>query len=384
MPRAEVVDCVRLLGRRATEECGAVHHGIDAAHRGCKRVRIEQVALHDLDAGFAQRGRAAGIAHERTHMVTPQGESFREPASDLAGRSSDQDVHGPQRSPPGSPRIGENGHARAVTGACAARPNNPGMRPNDIPSDPMPRRASPAPCVAALSVHEVGRDTGGTLVPRLQSQIVVRFGPMARGGLDVHAMGVRQRVHRKRVFGGQRIVVARLPLGMDAAILGVPASAIAGQTVAIEDLWDDAACLFDRLACARGMPEAAAALEGAISERLGIVRARCANPRLALEAASRLARDSVDTVAADLGVSTRHLRRVFCEALGMGPKAFARLTRFHYALRDARQGGHGGWAGIAAAAGYYDQAHLIAEFRAIAGVTPRALVDELRAGPGLG
>ena len=34
---------------------------------------------------------------------------------------------------------------------------------------------------------------------------------------------------------------------------------------------------------------------------------------------------------------------------------------------------------IAADAGYYDQARLIAEFRAIAGTTPRELIRELRA-----
>jgi transcriptional regulator GlxA family with amidase domain len=37
------------------------------------------------------------------------------------------------------------------------------------------------------------------------------------------------------------------------------------------------------------------------------------------------------------------------------------------------------WAAIAAATGYYDQAHLIEEFRAIAGVTPRVLLSELGA-----
>ena len=91
----------------------------------------------------------------------------------------------------------------------------------------------------------------------------------------------------------------------------------------------------------------------------------------------------MDAAAADLGVSARHLRRVFREALGTSPKAFNRLMRFLRALGTARQDARTGWAGIAAVAGYYDQAHLIAEFRTIAGVTPRALVDELRAGPGI-
>jgi AraC-like DNA-binding protein len=86
----------------------------------------------------------------------------------------------------------------------------------------------------------------------------------------------------------------------------------------------------------------------------------------------------VGGVAVQLGVSERSLRRSFGEAVGMSPKAFAKLARFHRALRAARE--HGSWARIAAGAGYYDQAHLIADFRAIAGVTPRALLGEVRAG----
>jgi AraC-like DNA-binding protein len=61
----------------------------------------------------------------------------------------------------------------------------------------------------------------------------------------------------------------------------------------------------------------------------------------------------------------------------VGPKAFARLARFHRALSAARDDRHASWARIAAATGYYDQAHLIDEFRTIAGVTPRALLGEL-------
>jgi AraC-like DNA-binding protein len=98
----------------------------------------------------------------------------------------------------------------------------------------------------------------------------------------------------------------------------------------------------------------------------------------------RLTSANVSAVAVDLGVSERHLRRVFRETVGVSPKAFAKLKRFHRALRVAREDGRASWASIAAAAGYYDQAHLIAEVRAIAGATPRALLGELRAAPSSG
>jgi AraC-like DNA-binding protein len=260
------------------------------------------------------------------------------------------------------------------------------MHTNDSSHARVARSASTASAVAAFFAHEVDCDMPGVLVPRLETQIVVRFGPMARGGLDVHALGARQQVHRKLILGGQRTLVARLRLGMHEAVLGAPASAIVGHTVALEDLWGDdaAARLFDRLAGARDMVDAAAALESAVSDRLANTDARSARPRLALKAAEMLESASVDAVAAQLGVSARHLRRVFREALGVSPKAYARLTRFQRALNVAREDGHAGWASIAAAAGYYDQAHLIAEFHAIAGVTPRALVNELRMGPRIG
>ena len=114
--------------------------------------------------------------------------------------------------------------------------------------------------------------------------------------------------------------------------------------------------------------------------------ARPARAQLALAAAERLTRasGSVYAVAAELGVSERHLRRVFRETVGVSPKAFARIARFHRALGAAREDARAGWAGIAAAAGYYDQAHLIAEFRAIAGVTPRVLVGEMRGAAAIG
>jgi AraC-like DNA-binding protein len=242
-----------------------------------------------------------------------------------------------------------------------------------------------ASAVAALLTYECERDEPRVSLPRPEIELVVRFGPSARSGLDVHVLGVRPIVRRKLLHKGQRSVTARLHLCAPDAVLGVPASAIAGRIVRLEDLWGDAATrrLCDRLAGARDAADAAAILEGAITARLASADDRRGR-ELALGAADRLTRANVHAVAADLGVSERHLRRVFREAVGVSPKAFAKLTRFQRALRAAREGGHASWASIAVAAGYYDQAHLIAEFRAIAGVTPRALLRELRAAPLVG
>lgn len=245
------------------------------------------------------------------------------------------------------------------------------------------RSAVAAHAVAALSVYESDRDMPRVAIPRPEVHLVVRFGPTTRSGLDVHALGVPEKVRRKLIRRGQRVVMARLHLGVSEAVLGVHASAIAGRIIPLEELWGDAATrrLFDRLAGARDTHDAAAVLESAIAERLASTHGPRVGSRLALNAADRLASANVSAVAVDLGVSERHLRRVFREAVGVSPKTFAKLVRFRRALGAAREDRPAGWASIAAGAGYYDQAHLIAEFRAIAGVTPRVLLDELRAAP---
>ena len=80
----------------------------------------------------------------------------------------------------------------------------------------------------------------------------------------------------------------------------------------------------------------------------------------------------------ELGWSRRRLVARFREEIGLPPKAVARLFRFEHALELADGGA--GWAEVAVAAGYYDQAHLINEFRSITGITPRQYVTNLQDG----
>lgn len=245
-------------------------------------------------------------------------------------------------------------------------------------------RARPASVVDALLAFSCDRDMPLVAMPRAEIQIVARFGISAHEGLDVHVLGVGQTARRKHIRGGQRAVTARLQLGAHEAALGAPARELAGRTIPLDALWGqaDAVRLREQLHASRTVEDAASKLERALSHR---ALSRPKTPRsLVLTAARRLTHVPVRAVADELGVSERHLRRVFLEALGLSPKAFAKLSRFHRALQAAREKHRASWASIASAVGYYDQAHLIAEFRSIAGTTPQLLVRELGDGPVVG
>ncbi len=93
------------------------------------------------------------------------------------------------------------------------------------------------------------------------------------------------------------------------------------------------------------------------------------------------AETAVAEVAAGLGLTERHLRRLFLDHTGISPKAVQRVGRFQRFLHAADTS-KAGLADLAAVAGYADQAHLTREVRALAGLTPGALLAE-RSGRGV-
>jgi AraC-like DNA-binding protein len=84
----------------------------------------------------------------------------------------------------------------------------------------------------------------------------------------------------------------------------------------------------------------------------------------------------VATLARQLGVTDRHLRRVMVDETGIAPRHFARIQRFHALLRASDLAPHPSWAALAAHHGYADQSHLIREVQDLAGVTPTRLHEE--------
>ncbi|MBX9600909.1 MAG: helix-turn-helix transcriptional regulator [Bryobacteraceae bacterium] len=77
----------------------------------------------------------------------------------------------------------------------------------------------------------------------------------------------------------------------------------------------------------------------------------------------------VDALARSAGVSARQLERAFDERVGLSPKTLARILRFRAALQEGSRPG-ATWADVAQACGYFDQSHLIRDFREFAGAPP--------------
>jgi transcriptional regulator GlxA family with amidase domain len=92
---------------------------------------------------------------------------------------------------------------------------------------------------------------------------------------------------------------------------------------------------------------------------------------VALEAFERNGPDvRVRDVARRVGLSQRRFIQVFAAEVGLTPKLYARVKRFQRARALVRGTAPPDWAQLAVECGYFDQAHLIRDFRAFAGLTP--------------
>ncbi len=216
-------------------------------------------------------------------------------------------------------------------------------------------------------------------LPDGRTRLVFRVLEEGRRG-DLCVAGPRTRAMFKNAPGVVRSVVLPFKPGWSAPLLGVPANALTDKIVPLEDISGLAGSdLCRELLAAPSLPALLDRLAHAFAVRMHQTF-EPASARLARRAVRLLEGDEVrvESVAERLGVTARHLRRAFTESVGIGPKEFARTVRLQRAVRTAATSND--WARIAADAGYYDQAHLIADFRELVGLTPGAFVK--RAGDG--
>ncbi|MFZ4507780.1 MAG: helix-turn-helix domain-containing protein [Fimbriimonas sp.] len=91
-----------------------------------------------------------------------------------------------------------------------------------------------------------------------------------------------------------------------------------------------------------------------------------------------------DLVSASM-VGQRHFERIFKQATGVAPKRYLRVMRLNHALDMKRMTPHLSWSKIAAELGYFDQMHLVHDFKALGGESPSSLLTSTaKAGDNVG
>jgi AraC-like DNA-binding protein len=159
--------------------------------------------------------------------------------------------------------------------------------------------------------------------------------------------------------------------------LSYPASELVDACAGLDDLLGSAGLqLADRIRNSATARERVAALDEFFLARLGGARRDDVRVRRALGSIESLGgRVSVDQLARLAGLSSRQLERRFKECVGIPPKQLCCSLRFKNVFKCLTRHPAEQWASVAAACGYYDQSHMINEFRRFTGASPAAYFE---------
>jgi AraC-like DNA-binding protein len=197
-------------------------------------------------------------------------------------------------------------------------------------------------------------------------------------GLGLRAIGAMT-AERRYDLGPARLCGIRFRPGMAGRFLQAPPALLTDREQPLEDLWG---------APARGLAER---LGNAATpaETIGLLTAALRAPESAPDSVERAIAAiqsahgdvDVDAIAGQANLSPRQFRRRCLESAGLTPKHLCRVLRFRHAADLATRSPGLPWSLIAVDAGYFDQAHLIRDFREFTGRSPMAVFSKTAAPP---
>lgn len=172
-----------------------------------------------------------------------------------------------------------------------------------------------------------------------------------------------------------RTVGIRFRPGATTAVLSLSMLEARGREMRLAGLVGGSAAtaLIEPLRQARTDAGRFAAIEGWLTARLRRMPPRRSTARPAVALILRThGRKRIDDVARALGWSRRRLERAFARDLGIRPKLFARIVRLNAVLATLDEPERTSAVDLALETGYFDQAHLLRDFRMLAGRAPRS------------
>ena len=157
---------------------------------------------------------------------------------------------------------------------------------------------------------------------------------------------------------------------------GIPLSDLENAHIGLDQAWGRAGVeLHERLIGAPTMATRFGILQNFLLSRPWSSARRHPGVAAALAAIEHNPSVRIADIRDLVGVSTKRLIALFRAEVGLSPKAYARIRRFQAALRLVGTGSVPG-ARVAADVGYFDQAHLVREFRSFTGMTPTQYAEQ--------
>ena len=150
-----------------------------------------------------------------------------------------------------------------------------------------------------------------------------------------------------------------------------PVNEFTNQSVALDNFFrHETRELQERIIEAPNTPERIRLIEGFLLRRLSLPYhfdiTRAAINTIA-EAQGQI---TIDETAKQLHISRRQFERLFLTNVGMPPKQFGRIIRLHNTINLFRT--DGSLTELSQEGGYFDQSHLIREFKEFTGLSPKA------------
>ena len=168
------------------------------------------------------------------------------------------------------------------------------------------------------------------------------------------------------------VVGVKLRVGGMRALLGLPGKELRDRALPLESIWGPRArFLADAMASACDASKRLALLNSELRRRSNAWERHDPAAMLVCQLISgRAGRVRVSELAASCGLSERSLLQKFDDWAGLTPKQFARLVRLRACIARLDSRSDFDWAELASSCGYFDQAHMIHEFRQLLGQPP--------------
>lgn len=178
----------------------------------------------------------------------------------------------------------------------------------------------------------------------------------------------------------KQVVCVRLRAGAFHAMFGVPAHKIKDRTIFFEKFWGSGGKVLQEKM--RQAPDTEARIQVLEEELLRRVDDFKQPDPYAVKAAELMkacnGKMTVEVLAARLGYTERQLHRKFEDGVGLTPKEYQRVLRCRLLILRMLNGDFKDWSNLVNDYGYFDQAHLIHEFKSFMGISPEKFLKKFK------